>query len=133
MDDKFVLGSLLLEKYITVFNNEEKTLNILKKKEENIEVENVDNNFNTKIALIVILVFLLSAVIFIFVGKLYGKKIFSSRKKKANELIDDDYDYTPNIKNNVISFEWNNLSYNFLIFFLNNKILSVVYKIYYFL
>ena len=105
MDDKFVLGSLLLEKYITVFNNEEKTLNILKKKEENIEVENVDNNFNTKIALIVILVFILSAVIFIFVGKLYGKKIFSSRKKKANELIDDDYDYTPNIKNNVISFE----------------------------
>ena len=53
----------------------------------------------------------------IFIGKLYGKKIFSLRKKKANELIDDDYDYTPNIKNNVISFEWNNFWYNSLIFF----------------
>ena len=105
MDEKYVFGSLLLEKYITVFNNEEKTLNILKKKEENNKMEIVDNNSSTKIFLIVMLVFILSAVIFILVGKLFGKKLFVSRKKKANELIDDDYDYTPNINNNVISFE----------------------------
>ena len=105
MDEKYVFGSLLLEKYITVFNNEEKTLNILKKKEENNKMEIVDNNSSTKIILIVMLVFILSAVIFILVGKLFGKKLFVSRKKKANELIDDDYDYTPNINNNAISFE----------------------------
>ena len=28
-------------------------------------------------------------------GIFYGKKIYAQRKKKANELNDDDYDYNP--------------------------------------
>ena len=102
LDDKFVIGSLLLEKYITIFNNEEKTLTIFKKKDENvknsgdIDIANENNeNENNKIIIISLLIFVLSAVIFIIIGKLFGKKIFVTKKKKANELIDEDYDYTP--------------------------------------
>ena len=45
--------------------------------------------------------FILCAIIFVVIGKFWGKKLFGSRKKKANEL-DDNFDYTPNIndKNN---------------------------------
>ena len=102
LDDKFVIGSLLLEKYITIFNNEEKTLTILKKNEENDKnngnkdiVNKNSDNVNNKIVIISLLVFILSAVIFIIIGKLFGKKLFAAKKKKANELIDEDYDYTP--------------------------------------
>jgi len=53
-----------------------------------------------KIALIVILSFVLCAIIFVVIGKLYGKKLFATRKKKANELDDDFFDYTPQSINN---------------------------------
>jgi hypothetical protein len=118
LDDKFVIGSLLLEKYFTIFNNEEKTLNILKKNVENDE--NSDNqitvkdnveNVNNKIVVISLLIFVLSAVIFIIIGKLFGKKLFTAKKKKANELIDEVYDYTPERINdgnkNFLRFEGN--------------------------
>ena len=50
--------------------------------------------------MISVLSFVLCAVIFIVVGKLYGKQIFGLRRKKANELDDDNYDYTPGSINN---------------------------------
>ena len=96
--DYFTLGSILLEKYITVFDDEAKQLYILKKK---VEPEKPKKDHTAlKIALIVILSFVLCAIIFVVIGKLYGKKLFATRKKKANELDDDFFDYTPQSINN---------------------------------
>ena len=96
--DYFTLGSLFLEKYITVFDDEAKQLYILKKKVEPKEPEK--DNTALKIVLIAILSFVLCGIIFVVIGKLFGKKLFATRKKKANELDDDYFDYTPQSINN---------------------------------
>ena len=54
--------------------------------------------------IIIILIVIFTALIFTFLGLFFGKKLFNLRKKKANELNDDDFDYTPqkgNDKNNI--------------------------------
>ena len=111
-NDHFSIGNILLEKYITVFDDEAKLLYILKKKINTEESEksgegsgeenkNNKNNTTLKIVLICVLSFILCAIIFVVIGKFWGKKLFGTRKKKANEL-DDNFDYTSNIndKNN---------------------------------
>ena len=92
--DSYSIGSILLEKYVTVFDDDAKILYILKQKSySNIKEEKDNTTF--KIVLIAILIFIFCAIVFFIIGKLYGKKIFRFRKKKANELDDDDFDYTP--------------------------------------
>ena len=95
-NDEWNMGSIFFEKFITVFNNELKTIKILKKGDKNDNnSNNSKKNEKTKIILIIVLAFILSALIFSFVGIFFGKKIYQLRKKKANELNDDDYDYSP--------------------------------------
>ena len=89
-DNTFSLGSIFLQKYVTVFHDEAKILYILKEHEE---IETPSDNFVVKIIIIAILIFALCAIIFVIIGKLYGKQLFGGRKKKANELNDDDFDY----------------------------------------
>lgn len=104
----FSIGTILFEKYVTVFDNEAKILYILKHKNdinnknkggENNDREPEKENTTLKIVLICVLVFILCAIIFIIIGKFFGKKIFGKRQKKANELIDDNFDYTPENNN----------------------------------
>ena len=87
------MGNIFLEKYITVFDNDEKKLSILKQKDKIIYEYNTDNT-TFKYILIIVLVFILSGLVFGFLGIFYGKKLYQSRKKKANELNDEDYDYS---------------------------------------
>ena len=61
----------------TIFKNKR----ILKEHEE---VESPSDNFVIKIIIIAILIFALCAIIFVIIGKLYGKQLFGGRKKKAN-------------------------------------------------
>ena len=99
-EDEWNIGSILSEKYITVFNNDQKKLNILKKKDNSDDTTNI----NYSIVIIIILIVIFTALIFTFLGLFFGKKLFNLRKKKANELNDDDFDYTPqkgNDKNNI--------------------------------
>ena len=125
------IGNIFLEKYITVFNNEAKQLNILKrsdkdnsdtdtdsdsksdtdndtdkKKETKNDEENSNNSINdsSKIIIIIILVFIITAIIFGLIGIKYGKKYYQNRKKKANEL-NEDYDYSPQSINNEQNIE----------------------------
>ena len=89
---------MFLEKYITVFDDEAKQLYILKRKVEPKEPEK--DNTALKIVLIVFLSFVFCGIIFVVIGKFYGKTLFATRKKKANELDDDNFDYTPQSINN---------------------------------
>ena len=91
--NEWIIGSILLEKYTIVFNPESKKLNLLKYRntKQNFGEENFNNKSNIYIAVLITL--FLSAIIFCFIGLRYGKKIYQSRKIKANEL-DDGYDYS---------------------------------------
>ena len=91
--DEWNMGSIFFEKFITVFNNDLKTIKILKRGENDNSNKNKSNK--TKIILIIVLIFILSALIFSFGGIFFGKKIYQARKKKANELDDDEFDYSP--------------------------------------
>lgn len=92
-DVKFSIGSILFEKYVVVFDDEASLLYILQEKTSPEEPEK--DNTTLKIVLICVLSFVLCGVTFVIIGKLYGKKLFGDRKKKANELLDDYFEYTP--------------------------------------
>ena len=93
-DFDWQMGNVFLEKYITIFDNDAKLVSILKK-DDKASNENEDSNLG-KYIFIIIFIFILSGLIFGFLGIFFGKKYFQTRKKKANELNDDDYDYSPN-------------------------------------
>ena len=95
-EDKFSIGTIFLEKFVTVFDGDAKCLYILKQKD--MPIIPPKDYTTLKIVLICVFSFILCAIIFVILGKVYGKKLFA-RKKKANEL-EDTFDYTPkNIKN----------------------------------
>ena len=87
----FHLGTIFLEKYVAVFDDSVPSLYILKSKEAK---EDKGDSFVVKIVIISLLIFVFFALLFLIIGKFFGKKLFGGRKKKANELIDDDYDYS---------------------------------------
>jgi len=86
------IGSILLQKYTIVFDPESKRLNLLKY--SNV-IGNIEQKVGNKgdIFIAIFLTLILSAIVFCFFGLRYGKKIYQSRKKKANEL-NDGYDYS---------------------------------------
>ena len=64
----------------------------LESKKENIDNKDDEKN-NSKWPLIIIFIILVVALIFTGVGIYIGRKIFFGRRKRANELMDDGYDY----------------------------------------
>ena len=101
-DTQCYVGSLFLKKYSTIFDVDSKQIKILKKINNNKVKKGKDNRI--KIFLIVFLTFILSSIIFGFIGLKYGKKLYQARKKKANEL-DDNYDYTQYKREKDINYE----------------------------
>ena len=98
-DSQCTVGSLFLKKYPTVFDVDSKQMKILKKL--NIEDNKPKGNSGIKIFFVVCLSIVLSGIIFGFIGLKYGKKIYQSRKRKANEL-SDEFEYNQfNAKNDV--------------------------------
>ena len=99
--DSYTLGF-----YQNYINNKEKTENNQKddNKKENEENEegndNINNSNNINKYIIIFFGIIICIVILILIGYLIGKKRFEQRKKKANELDDDDYEYFSQIKEN---------------------------------
>ena len=89
--DDWYIGTILLEKYITVFDNYEKKFSILKKNEKNNPPKG-DSTFTVKIIWIIVLVVILTGIAFGIIGVIFGKNYYQKRKKKANEL-NDEYEY----------------------------------------
>ena len=111
--DQWVMGTIFLEKYIIVFNNNEITLKILQRPDNYKEEKIIYQNDKTKITVAVVLGIILSGLVFGFLGIFYGKKIYDKRKKKANELNDDDYEYSAQDINEDNTKEQNNIEVNF--------------------
>ena len=95
------IGKPLFSKYTFVYNGEAKTLGFYKKKkgDKKTSIENNDKNIKLEINIGKIFIFFISFIIFIilivFISYHYGKKKNFIRKKFANELDDDNYDYNP--------------------------------------
>ena len=102
----WVLGKIFLRKYLTLIDLEQKIIEVyLGKVDESINEKDSENSENpqnyTFIVVLIIIVILFIA--FGVLCYLLGKNLNKIRKKKANELIDDEYDYTPAKQNNAIN------------------------------
>jgi len=98
----WVFGKPFLRKYPVIFDLDQNIIEIYKdtKKEEdkggddnNNDNSYADNSSRTKTILIIILIIVLVCVTGVLCYFL-GKNLNKMRKKKANELADDEYDYT---------------------------------------
>lgn len=106
INDRFVLGKIFLRKYPMLINFDSQTVGYYNGA---FETESIDDNINhtylTK-SFILLLVFIIVALIIIAAATFYfiGHNLNKIKKRKANELTDDDYDYTPSeIEKNSIN------------------------------
>ena len=88
------MGRIFLKKYQFIFDNDQRIITYIKKNKIKKE-DNKKNNLNIVIILkIMLIAFLLIGFV---AGIILGKNIWDkNRKKRANELTDDDYDYQVN-------------------------------------
>ena len=95
-----------------VFNYDSKTIGIY---DQNIPIEDKDpkkkdekeNNDNNKSGIWKIIIEVICIIILVIIAFFVGKKINEQRKKRANELKDDNYDYTANEDTNINGTEEN--------------------------
>ena len=106
---RFTLGQIFLKKYLITFNYDTKMIGFYNKRIEIVEENSHKNNerYYYEHDIKAIIVIIIAFIVFLFVGFLLGKKIYDrTRKKKANELIDD-YEYSSqdiNAQNNKNRF-----------------------------
>ena len=103
--DEWFIGTILLQKYNIIFDPEAKQLYLMKYLNKINDNKKENNKKNIYIAVFVTL--FISGIIFCFLGLRYGKKIYQSRKIKANEL-NDEYDYSSYENNNKNKLGINN-------------------------
>lgn len=96
INKRFVLGKVFLRKYPLLINFDRQTVGYYNVA---FETESIDDNANriflTK-NIILLLIFIIIALLIIAAATFYfiGKNLNKLKKRKANELADDDYDYT---------------------------------------
>ena len=103
--ERWVLGKPFLRKYPMVINYEDQTIGYYN---ENIEIK-TDKKINVNykgrkfyfylLILLALVLFFIIGIIFYFVGKNKNKM----KKRRANELLDDDFDYIPTKVNSALT------------------------------
>ena len=99
----WVLGKLFLKKYLTMIDLEQKLIKIYAGKDEPINRHNLEEDNNSERIIILIVVTFILLIVFGTICYCLGKNWDKIRKKRANELKDDDYDYTQVENNNAIN------------------------------
>ena len=101
-DKKFTLGRILLKKYLTIFNTDKKQIYFYKniKNTDDNDYNNIKKENNIYKEWWIILLFFIVMIIFLLIGILIGKILYKGRKKHANEMLDDNYEYKTN-KDNI--------------------------------
>ena len=102
---RWIAGRIFLRKYPVVFGSFSKLMGFYinkdiktekekkEQKEEQKIIDKISNNNSTSKSYLIYLLIVIVALIFTIVGLLIGKKIFFMRRKRANELVDDYYQY----------------------------------------
>ena len=92
-NNKWLMGKIFLRKYPVIFSPANRLIGFYIEPNGGVhfeeEEETKDSGSNFYIYLVIILV----AIIFLVIGLIIGKNIFFQRKRKANELNDDNYEY----------------------------------------
>ena len=93
------LGEPFFIKYQFTFNQEKKTVGFYSKLEKNSNERKINNEEKRNLTLYIIII---SFLVFLLIGLAYylGKKLNEQRKKRANELNDDEFDYSTENKSN---------------------------------
>ena len=79
-------------------------MNIINEEDETNKNDNVEGKDNKKIWTFIVSTALVFVVIGIIIGIVIGIKFIKKRRaKRAEELVDEDYDYTPKNENNVVN------------------------------
>ena len=111
--ENWILGKPFLKKYPTMIDLDNKIIKIYnnnnEKKEENEKKIENNKKLSKKYIFFLILIIIVLICSFSILFYLLGKNLNKSRKKKANELHDDDYDYesTDENENKVINLPLN--------------------------
>ena len=106
--DRWIFGKPVLRKYPLLIDNEAQTIGYYNENWEILEEKNLEkNNYNKLyfylVIFLVIILFVIIGVIFYFVGKNKNAK----KKRRANELLDDNFEYTPKKNDENDNFEKN--------------------------
>ena len=106
----WILGQIFTSKYHFVFHTDSRQISFYKKiNSKNGEIKpkiinNSEEKDNKRFLTYMVVIAFVFIVIGIIIGIVIGIKFLKNRKKKkAEELVDDDYDYTPKNENNVES------------------------------
>ena len=112
----WILGQMFTSKYNFVFNTDTREIGFYKKVNNVIHNDNSDNNNDNKgnsfingdnkIKILTIIIIISSCLLFIgiIIGIVIGIKFLKNkRKKRADELIDDGYEYTSKTEDNNIN------------------------------
>ncbi len=98
-NDKWYLGIQFLKKYQFIFNHDSKTIGFYNDNLQEKNSTNKENNFFSKNYKLIIQIAVVGILIMlIVVAFLIGTKMNKQRKKRANELTDDNYEYFNNGK-----------------------------------
>ena len=102
--NRWIIGKIFFRKYPTIFSPSNRLIGFYINPNEGI-IEGLDNqdddeSKNNNKIYIYIIVAIVVIIIFTGLGIFIGKNIFFKKRRKANELIDDDYQYETNNKIN---------------------------------
>ena len=92
---RWLIGEFFFKKYQLIFNQEKRKIGIYNGKLDNTKIEDQSWLSSNKWYLVLIIFLVILLIVISILAYLYIKSI-SKRKKKANELDDDDYEYTIN-------------------------------------
>ena len=92
------MGLPFLRRYQFIFNYDSKTIgfyneNVKQKNETKSNNSNSDSNSNSHFRIILEVGIVLLLILLIIIVFIIGQKIISQRKKRANELTDDNFEY----------------------------------------
>ena len=106
-DYKWVFGEIFLKKYYFTFNPDKKLIGFYRSINNKKIIEDKKDYRKTQIIIIIIGIVLIFINIIIFGLFLWKKKFGNERRKRANELNDDNYDYLTgdSDKNKIINEE----------------------------
>lgn len=112
----WIVGQMFTSKYNFVFNTDTREIGFYKKVNNVIHNDNTDNNNNSdgnslingenKVKMLTIIIIISSCILIIgiVIGLVIGIKFLKNkRKKRADELIDDEYEYTSKTEDNNIN------------------------------
>ena len=112
----WIVGQMFTSKYNFVFNTDTREIGFYKKVNNVIHNDNSDNNNNSdgnslingenKVKMLTIIIIVSSCILIIgiVIGLVIGIKFLKNkRKKRADELIDDEYEYTSKTEDNNIN------------------------------